>query len=178
MNNSQYSTISGGAANYIYTNYATIPGGQGAVATNYGQLAYSSGTFLNSGDSQFSLYVLRCVTIDGTTPVKLTLNYPDPAQIILPNNVAFAFTIRIVGRSTGNSSDYCVFNIQGGANGGTTPISNWFPTGGITPIFNNFSTAPNATIDVSAGFLEVKVIGCTASNIRWTATVENTEVSY
>jgi hypothetical protein len=180
ITNASYATISGGSANTVYTNFATIPGGQQAVATNYAQLAYSGGMFANPGDSQYSLYVLRG---ESTPTNPCTFLYLDgrSLEIALPCNRSCAFTTRIVGRTAGCTNNfYCIFNIQGGADGGWGIVC---PAGPQIPICSNLPCSPTATIDVSVpkGCLEVSVCGCTnldIPDIRWTATVENAEVSY
>ncbi|HVM60704.1 MAG TPA: hypothetical protein VMV72_07540 [Verrucomicrobiae bacterium] len=99
------STIGGGAGNVISNAYyATIPGGQQAQATNYAQMAYSSGSFSTAGDGQFSLYVLRGVNCS-TNPTTLYLDYPTSTQEIgLPADRACAYTISIVGRESGSAA--------------------------------------------------------------------------
>jgi hypothetical protein len=175
-----FSTVSGGQGNTIGTNtpYATIPGGQNALATNYAQFAYSSGGFGHPGDSQYSLYVLRRTTT-GNTPTTLGLDGGN-AEISLPANRACAFTIRIVGLSSpGHLCD--VFHLRGGATGASGGAEDdWnFSSLGIPERYLNQLGCPFPTVSVSGGKLHVNVTGDGSVNtIRWTATVETTEVAY
>ncbi len=59
---SSHVTVGGGDQNAAGGVFATVPGGSHAVATNYGQMAYASGSFAVPGDAQTSIYVLRNVT--------------------------------------------------------------------------------------------------------------------
>ena len=55
-------TVSGGSFNTAVAPNSTIPGGIQALTRSYGQQAYASGQFANTGDAQSSLYVLRTNT--------------------------------------------------------------------------------------------------------------------
>jgi hypothetical protein len=180
-------TIGGGTANVIGNNYATIPGGQQAQATNYAQMAYSSGSFTTAGDGQFSLYVLRglsgiCSTNGGVGNGSgtLYLDYPaDSLEIALPADRACAYTIRIVGRESqsgpgGHTSSYCIL---GSANGWDNTVQNNGPTAGA--LENTISPTPSPQITVSSGKLHVQMTNYpTNICVRWVATVETAEVSY
>ncbi len=55
-------TIGGGANNLSTGPFATVPGGRQANPTQHGQLAHAGGMFMNPGDAQHSVFVLRART--------------------------------------------------------------------------------------------------------------------
>jgi hypothetical protein len=174
ITNASFATISGGSSNIVNNNYATVPGGQQAMATNYAQLAYSSGMFQNPGDSQHSLFVLRGQTASNNNPQNLYLD-GQTLEIALGGNRACTFTARVIGRAAGNAGDCCAFSLEGVANNssvmfvGPQPMNQIY--GGLVP--------PAPTIsDGSDGKLHVQVTGDGVNSIRWTATIETAEVSF
>lgn len=66
--NALNATIGGGIGNGIGdgASYASVPGGKDALAINYGQMAYASGSFAAAGDAQTCTYLFRGVTSDET----------------------------------------------------------------------------------------------------------------
>lgn len=146
-----------------------------------GKFVYSNGRFAANGDSQTGTFVLRRTTANGTATALTT---DDTAaggddQIILPNNSAYAFTGIVVARqqaSAGTAS--AAWEIKGlirrEGSAGTTTLVNSALT-----VINN---APGWTIALSAdttnGGLAVTITGAAATNIRWVATVQTSEVTY
>jgi hypothetical protein len=182
INNSNYfanaDTIGGGAANVISnTYYATIPGGQQAQATNYAQMAYSSGSFSTAGDGQFSLYVLRGEDCS-TSATTLYLDYPtDSQEIALPADRACAYTISIVGRESGSvGGSSTTYWMRGLANGETALVENDGANNGT----GDLGCTSAGQVTVSGGNMHVRVISinCTTNCMRWVATVQTAEVSY
>ena len=170
-------TIGGGAANVVSNTYfATIPGGQQAQATNYAQMAYSSGSFTTAGDGQFSLYVLRGVTC--STNTTLYLDYPTSAhEIALPADRACAYTISFVGRESGSVGGFgTTYWMRGVANGKTALVENDGANNGT----GDLGCTPAGQVTVSGGKMHVQVINinCATNCMRWVATVQTAEVSY
>ena len=92
-------TIEGGANNLSDGPYATVPGGREAKPSQYGQLALAAGMFVNPGDAQHSIFILRGVT-DPTTPAtKMALDGGGTMLAIQPNQT-LAFDILLVARPT------------------------------------------------------------------------------
>jgi len=172
-----YATIGGGATNAVWANYATIPGGQRAVATNYAQLAYSSGAFTSAGDSQYSLYVLRNQTTSAN-PAFLFLDGVSQ-EISLPTNRACAFTLRVI--AVGSASHACFgYHLRGAATGNGNGEDDWLIHYPAQPeaYLNQLGIGILPTVFVNGGILHVKVVGLAGQSIRWTATVETTEIGW
>ena len=175
-------TISGGLQNIIQTNapYGTIPGGQKALAMSYAQLAYAGGAFASPGDAQSSLYVLRGLTTPANNGNALYLDGV-AAEIALPPHRACTFTLRVMGL---NSAHQCYgFHLRGAANGsgGEDDSVASGPTPGTPEEYLNQLGIPpgnQPTVSVSGGKLHVQVNGNGIDTIRWTATVEITEVAW
>jgi len=168
-------TISGGGNNTVYASFTTIPGGQQAVATNYAQLAYSSGQFQNPGDSQYSLYVLRYTTTNSESQYL----FLDGAisEVVLPGNRSCSFTARVVGRDSAGQT--CAFNVRGGASsvGGVVTVA--VPTATNEKLMDTWGScsATLTSTGLADGKLRVQVTGPTSDSVRWTATLETVEVA-
>jgi hypothetical protein len=145
--NSTVATIGGGFNNTITSNapYATVPGGREAVASHYGQIAYSSGRFYNLGDAQASLLVLRASSF-GTSAYTLALDGDTGTQFLtIPTGARWAFDILLVGSQTDGPA--ATFQIKGA-------IRN---TGGVVA----FVGTPTVTS-----------LGADAGAATWTASVQ------
>ncbi len=168
-----YATIGGGHNNRASSDHSTVPGGYGAAATEYGQLAYASGDFVNPGDAQASLYVMR------RTPPDNTNNYPlylDGAGTLLhiADGHTVAFEVLVVGRTeAGESAGY---HIQGLVEnvGGTTAFIGGLPT---VTILGEDDANWNAYASVSSDSLLIIVKG-NGETIRWVATMRTSEVAW
>jgi len=156
--------------------------GNAAIANGIkGKFVYSNGRFAANGDSQTGTFVLRRSTANGTATALTTDDTVAGGddQIILANNSACAFTGIVVARqqaSAGTAS--AAWEIKGlirrEGSAGTTTLVNSALT-----VINN---APGWTLALSAdttnGGLAVTVTGAAATNIRWVATVQTSEVTY
>lgn len=172
---SSHATVGGGYQNTAGGVFATVPGGSHAAATNYGQMAYASGSFAVPGDAQTSTYVLRNET--GTSlSVELFLN-GSTERITLSNNRTIVFEALIVGRQAGGAS--AGFRLSGViANvGGTTSLV------GVTPLESLGSSTP--TMDTSIVFVLADdptdtlrfLVASSPLNTAWVVTVRTVEVS-
>lgn len=184
-----YSTIAGGTANTITANAGTaaigggqnnivdnfdgtVPGGDSAKASHFGQLAYASGAFAAAGDAQTSIYVLRNST-STSTPTILSLDGgSDPEYLTIPNNTVWTFDILIAGRSSGGNVGS--FHIVGAVknNSGTVTI----PAFTKDVIYRDVSTW-DTTVSINSGALSISVTGDNTS-VRWVATVRAVEITY
>ena len=128
--------------------------------------------------------VLRSDTTDAT-PEALTTNNSTAGttnQVILPNNSAYSFSGTIIAReSAAAGSDYASWEIKGAllrdANAASTVLGNG--------IKNKLYASAGAsawdialTADTTNGGLKIEVTGAAATNIRWVATVNTSEVTY
>ncbi len=181
-----YSTIAGGADNIIQTNapYATIPGGHQAAAANYGQIAYASGHFVNPGDAQTSVYVVRTITSSNNVS-RLTELFLDGAsqRIRVPRDSTWAFDIMVVGRNAGTSSAMFHFHGLIQNSGGVTVIP--IPTGPdlISSYKDNGQWFVRVIADDDNDALVIRAVSNGSLNpmdppVRWVATVRTTEVVF
>jgi hypothetical protein len=151
----------------------------------YGKFSYASGQFTAGGSSlgeaQIGIFVLRQQTSDAT-PAALSTNGVAAAttnQIILPNNSAYAFHGTIVARqqaSAGTAS--AAWKIEGlirrEGSAGTTVLVN----SATTVLDNTPAWGMALSADTTNGGLKIEVTGAAATNIRWVATINTSEVTY
>jgi len=138
----------------------------------------------NDGASQYGVFALMGATTDATAKV-LTTNDTTAGttnQVILPNNSAYSFSGTIIAReSAAAGSDYASWEIKGAllrdANAASTVLGNG--------IKNKLYASAGAsawdialTADTTNGGLKIEVTGAAATNIRWVATVNTSEVTY
>ena len=190
-----YSIVAGGVSNEATGAYASTLGGyiniaegaysvavgRNARSTTEGSLAHSSGRFSTTGDAQSKEFVLRSDTTDAT-PEALTSNNSAAIttnQVILPNNSAYGFTGIIVARQPASAGTACAaWKIEGlirRENGvGTTVLVN----SATTVLDNTPAWGMALSADTTNGGLKVEVTGAAATNIRWVATINTSEVTY
>jgi len=170
--------IGGGNA---LSSYSHSFGYQSATPTVQGHYAYASGRFSSVGDAQGGSFVLRSDTTDDTPEAVTTRNQTPSAtnQVILPNNSAFAFHGTIVARQQASGGTACAaWKVEGlirrEANAGTTVLVN-----SATTILDNTPAWGMAlSADTTNGGLKIEVTGAAATNIRWVATLNTSEVTY
>jgi hypothetical protein len=161
-------------------NYATAIGFY-AKANLIGKYAYASNIFSATGDCQTGTFVLSRASTNAT-PVVLTTESSTPAnnnQVILPNNSAYAFTgIVVARRQAAGGTESAAWKVEGlirrEANAGTTTLV--FST--VTPISNVPLWTLALSADTTNGGLAVTATGAAATNIRWVATIQTSEVTY
>jgi hypothetical protein len=167
---------------YAQQNNSVALGNQ-ALSDVRGKFAYSGNNFTSTGDSQYGLCVLRQQTADATPRTMLTVAYSaSPSnvnQIILPNNSAYAFSGTIVARQQASTGTACAaWEIKGlirrEGSAGTTVLVN-----STTTVLDNTPAWGMAlTADTTLGGLAITVTGAAATNIRWVATINTSEVTY
>ena len=149
-----------------------------------GKFAYASGQFSAKGDAQGGQFILRAATTDATATVLTTNNSTAGSddQIILPNNSAYSFSGTIIARQqAAGGSDYASWEIKGAllrdANAASTVLGN----GIVNKLYATSGASAWAvalSADTTNGGLKVEVTGAAATNIRWVATVNTSEVTY
>jgi hypothetical protein len=157
-----------------------------AYVIHAGKFAYSAGTFSGtaSGDAQTGTYVLRSDTTDATSEALTTTNTAASTtnQIIPLNNSAMSFTGTIIARQqAAGGSNYAAWEIKGGVLRDATAASTVLGTHNINRLSatagaSTWSVALSA--DTTNGALAITVTGAAATNIRWVATVQTSEVVY
>jgi len=173
-----------GASN-LASQFYSVAIGNNAKSEIKGKLAYASGRFTTNGDVQAGTFILRMASTSATA-VTLTSDGSATAdtinQIVLPNNSAYSFSGTIIAReSATDGSDYASWEIKGAllrdANAASTVLGN-----GIVNKLYATSGASTWAVALSAdttnGGLKVEVTGAAATNIRWVATVNTSEVTY
>jgi hypothetical protein len=173
-------TIGGGRENAIKSTAtnATIPGGFGAVALNYGQHAYASGSFTAAGDAQTSTYVVRGVTVNDITFVDLHLDGSSEAMKI-PVDTRWAFDVLVVASTTGSTT--AAYQLRGAIKniGGTTSM-----LAGAPPLQTLGADAGTGIWTVSAiadnteDALVIQVKGGPATTVHWVASVRVVELTF
>jgi hypothetical protein len=146
--------------------------------TNGIRLKHATGVYPNM---QGAYYVLAYATTDAT-PIALNTDVFTPSatnQIILPNNSAYAFHGTIVARqqaSGGTAS--AAWKIEGlirrEGSAGTTVLVN----SATTVLDNTPAWGMALSADTTNGGLKIEVTGAAATNIRWVATINTSEVTY
>ena len=165
-------SISGGRSNSVSSgaNYATIPGGFGAVARSYGQQAYASGFFSEPGDAQAGLYVLRGLTTADPDPQFKELFLDGVSRRIqVPRGSVWMIDVSMIATTASGSPQYgYIRNAVVWHFGGQLRID-WGESDGRVWL----EGATNGT----NGELKVMVSGGGAE-MRWVAVVRTTEVKY
>jgi len=138
----------------------------------------------NDGSSQEGRMVLVIATIDAT-PIALTTFLTTPSatnQIILPNNSAYSFSGTIIARQQASAgSDYASWEIKGALLRDGTAASTVLGNGIKNKLFASAGASAwdiALTADTTNGGLAITVTGSAATNIRWVATVNTSEVTY
>jgi hypothetical protein len=103
-------------------------------------------------------------------------------QIILPNNSAYAFTGTIIARQqAAGGSNFAAWEIKGailrGANAASTTIGS-FNINALSATAGAAAWVVALSADTTNGGLAVTVTGAAATNIRWVATVQTSEVTF
>jgi hypothetical protein len=158
--------------------------GTRAKANIRGKFAFANGAFGDNGDAQLGIFSLRSDTTDATAEA-LTTNKSTAGttnQIILPNNSAFSFSGTIIARQqAADGSNYASWEIKGAllrdANAASTVLGN----GIVNKLFATAGASAWAialTADTTNGGLKIEATGAAATDIRWVATVNTSEVTY
>ena len=172
-----------------YSGNGAVAAVQGSVAINdyahvpttKGKYAFTSSGSFAQGASQTGMVVLRRATTDATAS---TLGSDGLAggsdnQLILPNSSAFAFTGTIVARQqTAGGTASAAWKIEGLIRRETTAASTTLVASTVTAISNVPAWAIALTADTTNGGLAVTATGAAATNIRWVATLNTSEVTY
>jgi len=151
--------------------------GFNSTAAQYGKYAYSA----SSSSYQTGTLILFNTTT-GATATRLVSSFAATSatnQVILPNNSAYAFSGMIVARQqAAGGTASAAWKVEGlirrEGSAGTTVLVN-----SATTVIDN---TPGWTLALSAdttnGGLAVTATGAAATNIRWVATIQTSEVTY
>ena len=158
--------------------------GRGAKSRTKGGVHFGGFNAINAGNNQAGIYILVSDTTDATAEALTTNNSTASSdnQIILPNNSAYSFSGTIIAREDAtDGSDYASWEIKGAllrdANAASTVLGN----GIVNKLYASAGASAWAvalSADTTNGGLKVEVTGAAATNIRWVATVNTSEVTY
>jgi hypothetical protein len=176
----------GGDSGSATADKAVVISGQSASASQKGKIAFGAaanftGLRADLGHVQSGLIVLLCLTANAT-PVVLTSDFLTASssnQVVLPNNSAFAFSGTIVARQqAAGGTASAAWRVEGlirrEANAASTTL--------ISSAVNTISNVPAWTLAITAnttnGSLTFTATGASATNIRWVATIQTSEVIF
>lgn len=193
---SGYASFAFGDSGATASGLSSVAFGSQASATQQGAFAFgkskseiigkytysgSSTLFAAVGDAQTGTFVLSVATTNATASVLRTNTAAvgTTNQVILPNNSAYAFTGTVVARrQAAGGTESAAWKIEGLIRREGTAASTTLVASTVTAISN----APGWTLALSAdttnGGLKIEATGAAATNIRWVATVQTSEVTY
>lgn len=177
---SAQSAVAIGGVSTASQSYAVALGYQ-ANSVIIGKYTYASGQFAALGDAQNGVFVLRCATTNTTATVLTTDNTAAGAndQVILPNSSAFAFTGTVVARQQASGgTDSAAWKIEGLIRREANAASTTLVASTVTAIDNTPGWTLALSADTTNGGLKIEATGAAATNIRWVATVQTSEVTY
>jgi len=182
-----YSAIAGGSNNQANSAGSFIGGGYyGTTRSISGMQAMSAcntPVAASAGINQAALLILARQTTDATATV-LASDSNTPAgtnQVILPNNSAYYFKVRVIAGVTG-AGDTKAWTLEGaikrGAGVGTAAIVGTVTTTVVATDTGAATWAVTATADTTNGGLKITVTGQASTTIRWVAKAETVEMTY
>jgi hypothetical protein len=161
--------------------------GTAAQALLNGKLVISGGDLIATSTHekglQTGIQVLRGQTTDATAKVLVSdtgLTAPGTTnQVILPDNSAFTFTGLIVARrQAAGGTQSAAFKVEGLIRREGTAASTTLVASTVTAISNVPGWVLALSADTTNGGLAVTATGAAATNIRWVATINTSEVIY
>jgi hypothetical protein len=164
---------------------STSASGTNSVALGYSSAASYTGKFAyaatanSSGSEQFGLTVFRASTTGSTVVMTSDGSAAGAAnQLIAASNQVLAVTGTLIGKQTG-SANIAAYTITATVvnNAGTLTV----PTATLTLIGTDsigLTTSPTLTADNTNKCMAITSGAKTATNIRWVATTQTSEVTY
>ena len=159
--------VAGGSGNLASADYATVPGGTGAHARQFGQMAHSAGEFVHVGDAQASQYVLRRTTSNSATN-ELFLD-GGSMRLMIPAGGTWTFDVQVVARSGNNSAGFRFEGVVENVSGVASLLA-----ANRTVLARDVGTW-EANLSAINNALVIQVNG-DSTPVRWVATVRTTEV--
>jgi hypothetical protein len=174
------STIGGGANNLSSGLHATVPGGQQANPTQYGQLAHAAGMFMNPGDAQRSVFVLRDFTDIAIPKARMALDGGGTRLRITPNR-SLTFDILVVARAEPPFTDTAGYHFRGVVkNAGGVAAFVGVPSS--TVLGSDVGPLWSAVLTVAGDEMLIEVDGGGAGGysaaVRWVGRVEAADVAW
>jgi hypothetical protein len=159
---------------------ATLFGARAASSVQ-GKAAYGPAYLVGQGEVQGGMLVCTVQTTDATASTLTTTN--DSAsttnQVILPNNSAYFFSGTIIAREQASAgTDVGAWEIKGAISREANAASTVLVKSTIDDFNVPTGWAVALTADTTNGGLAITVTGAAATNIRWVATINTSEVTY
>jgi len=166
------------------SSFHSVAIGRNAKSVIRGKHAYGTDQIYGKGEMQAGLFIMLSDTTDATSEALTTNNGSASSnnQVILPNNSAYSFSGTIIARQqAADGSNYASWEIKGAllrdANAASTVLGN----GIVNKLFATAGASAWAialTADTTNGGLKIEATGAAATDIRWVATVNTSEVTY
>jgi len=182
------SVIAGGYGNRSDASSSIVNGGSyGATRAINGYTVFpaSDSPLATStvGMVQAAMLVLARQTTDATATVLCSNQFTASTtnQVILPNNAAYYFKVRVIAGVTGagNTKAWTLEGaIKRGAGVGTTAIVGTVTTTIVAADAGASTWTVTATADTTNGGLAITVTGQASTTIRWVAKAETAEMTY
>jgi len=179
-------SILGGYNNTSNSNFGVVLGRYGTtrgIVANTIFAANNQSIGANTGVAQSALLVLAKQTTDATPTI--LVSDPNAAsatnQVILPNNSAYYFKVRVIAGVTGagNTKAWTLEGaIKRGAGVGTTAIVGTVTTTIVAADVGAATWTVTATADTTNGGLAITFTGQAATTIRTVAKVETAEMTF
>jgi hypothetical protein len=171
----------GGVSNTASGTSSFVTGTYGNTGLIENKVVFGNGFSTVSGSAQFGVLVLKRSTTN-ETPQVLTVWDGSPGatnQVILPNNSAYAFSgIIVARRQAAGGTESAAWKVEGLIRREGTAASTTLVASTVTAISNVPGWALALSADTTNGGLAVTATGAAATNIRWVATIETSEVTY
>ena len=168
----QVSTASG-EASYAF--------GVRSVAAEVGKIAWGAFSESTQGASQAGMIVLRTNTTDATASVLRSNGNAAGGtnQLILRNSSAYAFTgIIVARRQASGGTESAAWKVEGLIRREANAASTTLVASTVTAISNVPGWTLALSADTTNGGLAVTATGAAATNIRWVATIQTSEVTF
>jgi hypothetical protein len=184
-----YQSLASGLGSYVFGDGCTASAlysfalGKGVTSAIIGKMAFSGAgnSGVSNGIFQSGTLILQTSTTDATATA-LTSNAAAASsnnQVILPNNAAYTFSILVVARqSAAGGTASASWQITGLIRREGTAASTTLVASTVTTISNVPAWTIAVTADTTNGGLAVTATGAAATNIRWVATAQTSEVTY
>jgi hypothetical protein len=156
--------------------------GNGAFAAQSGKIAITGSNISGSGQSQMGIIVLLGATTDATPRILNSTNNATSNttnQLVLANSQAMTFTGTIVARQqAAGGTASAAWKVEGLIRREANAASTTLVASTVTDISNVPAWVIALTADTTNGALAVTATGAAATNIRWVATLQTSEVIY
>ena len=174
-----------GSNNYSSGNYSATIGsgnsaekdfsfafGREAKTSQFGEFAFSNGSFSEKGDSQYS-FVMGRATTNNSTPTKILINNSDKiAQLDLGSTVFFTANVVGAGNNKYISNEIRGIIKRSEAAGSQISFLN-SPSKSIFALSpNNANYSVNVSISTSDNSLKIECIGDSSEEMMWFAKVD------